>query len=196
MLKMMPGSASAVKLRTAKTDARRIVCDAMLLCSAVILSYTESFVPIFFFIPLPGIKLGLANIAVVIAAYDPGRSGTGIFDAAVISVLRICIMALMFGTAASFWFSLTGGAVSFIMLVLCRYILRMMPTAVVCAAGHNAGQILAAVLLFNNTSLFYFMPWSLLISVFTGLAVGALLDILSERLRTGRPKMPYNKLYS
>lgn len=167
---------------------RRLACDAMLLCAAVILSYVESFVPLIFFVPVPGIKLGLANIAVMVAAYDSGGVGTGINDAAVISFTRICIMALLFGTATSFWFSLTGGAVSFIMLVFCRFILRSavspVGTAVACAAGHNAGQILAVVLIFGDTSLFYFMPWLLIVSIFTGIATGVLLYILAERLKT------------
>jgi heptaprenyl diphosphate synthase len=97
-------------------------------------------------------------------------------------------MALLFGTATSFWFSLTGGAVSFIMLVFCLFVLRSAVTpvgaAVACAAGHNAGQILAAVLMFGDTSLFYFMPWLLIISIFTGIATGVLLYILSGRLKT------------
>jgi heptaprenyl diphosphate synthase len=160
----------------------------MLLCAAVILSYVESYIPLIFFIPIPGIKLGMANIAVMVAAYDLSGVGTGIKDAAIISLTRICFMALLFGTVTSFWFSLTGGAVSFIMLVFCRLVLRSavspVGTAVACAAGHNAGQILAAVLLFGDASLFYFMPWLLIISIFTGIATGMLLYILSERLRT------------
>lgn len=166
---------------------KRLACDAMLLCAAVILSYVESFVPLVFIVPIPGIKLGLANIAVIIAAYDLGGTGTGISDAAIISITRIFIMALLFGTATSFWLSLVGGIVSFIMLVLCRLVFRSavshIGTAVACAAGHNAGQIFALALIFGDMSMLAFMPWMLLVSVFTGIAVGILLYILSDRLK-------------
>lgn len=166
---------------------RRLACDAMLLCAAVILSYVESFVPLVFIVPIPGIKLGLANIAVIIAAYDLGGTGSGISDAAIISVTRIFIMALLFGTATSFWFSLVGGAVSFVMLILCRLVLRsavsFVGTSVACAAGHNAGQIFALVLIFGDMSLLTFMPWMLFVSVLTGIAVGILLYVLSDRLK-------------
>ena len=187
MLTLLPDNFMPPGRRKAHDAVRRLSCDAMLLCTAVILSYIESFLPLIFIIPIPGIKLGLANIAVMVAAYDPGGAGTGISDAAVIAFTRICIMALLFGTATSFWFSLTGGTVSFIMLVFCRFVLRSsvspVGTAVACAAGHNAGQIMAAAFLFGDTSLFYFMPWLLIISIFTGIATGVPLYILSERLK-------------
>lgn len=167
---------------------RRVSCDAMLLCTAVILSYVESFVPLIFFIPVPGIKLGLANVAVMVAAYDAAGVGTKMYDAAVISLCRICLMALLFGSATSFWFSLAGGAFSFVLLIFCRGVLRgsvsPVGVGVACAAGHNAGQIAAAAAIFGDAEMFYFMPWLLLVSIFTGAATGALLYTLMRRLGT------------
>lgn len=170
-----------------RSSAFRVSCDAMFLAAAMILSYIESCIPLILAFPVPGIKLGLANIAVMAAAYDVGNARCNIADAAAISFMRITLTALMFGTVTTLWFSLTGGAVSFIMLVICRKLfygrVTVIGASVACAAGHNAGQVIAAAALFGEASLFSFMPWLLLISVFTGLATGMLLYMLSGRLK-------------
>ena len=173
------------KTKTSKL-IRRITCDSMLLVAALILSYIESFLPLFLAVPVPGIKLGLANLAVMIAAYDAGSVGSNILDALSVSLFRIFIMAILFGSISSFWFSFSGGMVSFFMLAICTFPLKRfispLGTSLACAAGHNAGQIFAAVLFFGNPALIYFLPGLLFISLITGALTGIALVIIIRRL--------------
>lgn len=166
---------------------RIIAFDAMLTAAAMLMSYVESFVPLMLIVPIPGIKLGLANLAVMAAAFDISRCGAGIFDAAAISAIRIFLTAFMFGSVTTLWFSAVGGLASLLILALCRTLLRervsYIGTAVLCAAAHNAGQILAAVLLFGDASLFNFMPWLLIVSIVTGLSTGFLLYMIAVRVK-------------
>ncbi len=176
---------SQVKINMSK-NIRRLTCDAMLLVSALILSYIESFIPFMLIVPVPGIKLGLANLAVMIAAYGAGETGAGIADAFVISISRIFIMALLFGSISTFWFSLTGGMFSFINLFICVVILKKyvspLGTSLACAAGHNFGQIIAAILFYDNKFLIYFLPLLLLAALVTGTIIGIILVMMIRRL--------------
>ena len=93
--------------------ARRLAYGAALLCIALAFSYLEAIAPISLVIPLPGIKLGLANIAVMLAFFCLSP-----IDAALVSFARIALSALLFGSPVSFFFSLCGGALAYLSLFL------------------------------------------------------------------------------
>ena len=158
---------------------RRVCMDAMLCAVAMLLSYLEVLLPLNV-IPIPGFRLGLANVVVVavFVLLSP-------VDAAVVSLVRICLSALLFGTVTSFWFSFLGGAMAFLILVLLRVVGRRFSyvgVSVLSAAAHNTGQVLAAVVLFGPSLIPSYLPLLLVASVVYGGAVGFLLNLLIPRL--------------
>ena len=175
----MPSRDSA-DIRTL-TPIRRMCLCAMLLGAAMLLSYLESILPLTFWIPLPGFKLGLPNVLItaVFVTVSPR-------DAAGISLCRILLMGLLFGNAVSLLFSLCGGLLAYVGLWLLARIGRryfsMIGISVGCATLHNVGQMLAAGVLFGMGVVHSYLPWLLLASLIFGTVTGILLHILTPRL--------------
>lgn len=160
---------------------RRVAIDAMLCVFAVMLSYLEVLLPLSAFIPLPGFRLGLANIAVlmVFCLFSP-------IDAAIISLVRILLMGLLFGSVTSLYFSAFGGLLSFLVLLLMSWIGKkcsFFGVSVLSAAAHNTGQIIAAVTLFGISLITSYLPALLFASVVYGGIVGLLLNLLVPKLQ-------------
>ncbi len=159
---------------------KRLCLDALFAATAMILSYLETLLPLQLLIPLPGVRLGLANLAVVLVFALIGRG-----DAALVSAVRILAMGLLFGSATSLYFSAMGGLFSFLVLLLlyktgakCSFL----GVSVLCAAAHNTGQVLAASTLFGFELMISYLPLLLLAAVLCGGAVGALLNLATPRL--------------
>ncbi len=142
---------------------------ALMIALAMILSYLEMLVPPFF--AIPGMKLGLTNLVVLIMLYSRGAK-----SAMFINLVRILLVSLLFGSGVSFIYSLAGGLLSGLVMILLKRTGKFSIVAVSIAGGvsHNIGQILAAVLLLNTTSI----AWYLVILWFTGTASGAVIGIL------------------
>lgn len=169
----------SISLRGNRT--RRVACNAVLIALAMMLSYLEAILPLQAVLGLPGFRLGLANLVITVAfcLLSP-------LDAALISLLRILLTALLFGSVTSFYFSLLGGALSFLMLCLLSKIGRrcsFFGVSVLCAAAHNVGQLLAAITLFGGSIFFSYMPLLLLASVLYGGIVGVLLNLCVPQLQ-------------
>ena len=169
----------STSLRDKRTQ--RIALDAMLVGFAMLLSYLEAILPLTAWIPMPGFRLGLANLAVVLAF-----SLISPLDAALISATRILAMGILFGSATSLYFSALGGLLSYLLLwLLSRTAKRLsfIGVSALCAAAHNVGQILAAVTLFGPALIVSYLPWLLVSAVICGGAVGLLLNLLIPRLQ-------------
>lgn len=169
-------------------SVRRIALDAILCVFAMMLSYLEVLLPMSLFVPLPGFRLGLANLAVtlVFVLLSP-------MDAALVSAVRILLMGLLFGSPTTLYFSAMGGVFSFALLLLMRLIGRrcsFLGLSVLSAAAHNTGQIFAAVTVFGTSLISSYLPFLLLASVIFGGTVGILLNLLVPRLA---PRMRHAK---
>lgn len=142
---------------------------ALLVSSGLVLSIIESSLPPL--LPVPGARLGLANIATVIALYVFGP-GTAIE----VTVLRCLIGGLLRGSVVGLFLSLSGGLAATVVMVAlfvaADRLISVVGVSVAGAATHNAVQLAAAYLLVGNTALFYYLPYLVLISVPTGLFVG------------------------
>ncbi len=153
---------------------RRLCFDAMLLGIALLLSYLEAILPLTAWIPLPGFKIGLANIIVTLAFVTTSPA-----SAAIISFSRIAIMGILFGNASSFFFSLCGGILSYIGLWLLARVLRrffsMIGVSVGCAALHNLGQLIAAAFMFGTGAILGYLPILLVAALIFGTVTGILL---------------------
>ena len=145
----------------------------LLTALALIMSYIEAQIPAFF--AVPGMKLGLTNIVVLTALYLLGER-----SAVIINIVRIALAAAMFGNGVSFLFSLAGGCLSCLVMMLLKRTGRLSVVAVSAAGGvsHNVGQILVAMLMLHTAGL----AWYLLILWFSGMASGLVIGILGGLL--------------
>ncbi len=156
---------------------RTITLTAVLTTCAMALSYLESLLPAF--TAIPGIKLGLANVAVLFALYTLGAP-----YAAGISLLRVGLMALLFGQVVGWFFSLLGALCSLGVMVVLRRFTPLSPVGVSVAGGvaHNLGQTLAAMVVLGTSAVLYYLPVLLLSGTVAGIAIGILGGILTRRL--------------
>ena len=144
---------------------------------AMILSFVESQIPPL--VAIPGVKMGLANIAVVFALYKMGGK-----YAAVISGVRVFLVGLLFGSAVSLLYSTAGAVVSCLCMVLLKKTGRFSYTAVSVAGGvmHNMGQIAMACILMSTNILKYYAPFLILSGTLAGIVIGLLSAVLVKRI--------------
>lgn len=161
------------------TKTKKLVLLAASTAVAMILSFVESQVPPL--VAIPGVKAGLANIAVVFALY---RLGTK--EAICISLLRVLLVSLLFGNPSSFLYSLGGACLSLLVMCLLRH-LHLFSTVGVSVAGgvsHNLGQILLACLITKTDLFTLYFPFLLLAGTLSGIAIGLLGALLAKRIPT------------
>lgn len=153
----------------------------MLVALAMIFSYVETLIPFNF--GVPGMKLGLANLAVVTALYLMGAG-----QAFMISLLRILLISITFGNMSAMMYSLAGGMLSFgaMALLAGRKGFSVVGVSVLGGAMHNVGQLLAAALVVENFQVIYYLPPLLAGGVVTGLLIG---------LAAGRILPPLKKVF-
>ncbi|MDD6347926.1 MAG: Gx transporter family protein [Lachnospiraceae bacterium] len=145
----------------------------MLLALALVLSYAESQVPAFF--AVPGMKLGLTNLVVLTALYMRGWK-----SALAVNALRIVLASVLFGNGLSLAYSLAGGLLSCLVMILMKASGRFRIVTVSAAGGvcHNIGQILTAMLLLDTDAILWYLP----VLWFSGLAAGLAIGILGGEL--------------
>lgn len=149
---------------------KKITLCGVLIALAMALSYTERFIPLQMFIPLPGIKLGLANIVTLVALYI-----LGINNAYTILILR-CILGSAFGGGISgLMFSMVGGVFALTVMVIARKIpcFSVYGVSILGAAAHNIGQICVAMILMKSVYVGAYLPWLLIVALFTGYATAS-----------------------
>ena len=154
-----------------KDKVNQMTLCAILISMALVLSYIEHFIPMQMLIPLPGIKLGLANVVTLMALFFLGQK-----SAFTILILR-CILGSVFGGGISgLAFSMTGGILA--MSVMCIFKqckgISVYGVSILGAAAHNIGQILVATLIMGSVYVVGYLPYLLMVSVFTGMATGGI----------------------
>ena len=144
---------------------------------AIIFGYVESLIP--FFAGIPGIKLGLANLAVLFILETYTWK-----EAALVSIVRILVIGFMFGNMFSILYSMAGAALSLTVMTLMKRFSGFSILGVSVAGGvsHNIGQLIIAALIVENTSLFYYAPVLLISGVITGILIGILTGEVTKRI--------------
>jgi heptaprenyl diphosphate synthase len=132
---------------------------------AMILSFVESQIPTF--VAIPGIKLGLPNIAIIIILYKFGYK-----EAITVSLLRVLLTSLLFGTVLSMLYSIAGAVLSFIAMILFKKFLSIVTVSVIGGVCHNIGQIVVACLVTETAQLMYYLPVLIISGVIAGIVVG------------------------
>ena len=154
---------------------KKIALCAILAALALGLSTLESLFPVTLLIPLPGVKLGLANIVTMFALYELGATA-----ALAILVTRCLLGGLFAGSASSLLFSLLGGLCAMaVMIALKRCnVFSLYGVSVAGAAAHNVGQIAAAVITLGNTMVVSYLPFLLAMALLTGALTGFVVGLL------------------
>ena len=155
--------------------ARKISVIAMFSAFGILAAYVETFIPT---IGVPGAKLGLANIAVVLALYILDAE-----SAIIVNVVRIVIVGLLFGSLISISFALAGAFVSLTVMIVLKKCFNFSIITVSIFGGffHNVGQIIVAYLLVDNYNILYYLPVLLIVGIVTGLIIGILVRVLYTR---------------
>lgn len=155
---------------------KRLTLCGMLIALAMIFSYLEALVPFSF--GIPGVKLGLANLVVIVAIYKLKWT-----DVLMISVLRVLLSGILFYNLAVILYSLAGALLSiFVMLLMkrCRIFSRV-GVSIGGGVAHNIGQLLAAFFVIDSRTLLYYMPVLLLSGSFFGALIGILAGLILQR---------------
>ena len=159
---------------------KKIAMYGLLVALALVLSYVESQVPAFFI--MPGMKLGLTNVVVLVALMRMGHR-----DALVINILRILIVGFTFSNTFSMLYSLAGGMLSWLAMSLMHRSGRFGIVGISVSGGvcHNIGQIIAAAMLVTVGSLLYYLPFLLLSGTVAGVMIGIISAAVVKRLPRG-----------
>lgn len=161
-----------------RENTRKLARCALLAALALMLSYVEALIP--FSVGLPGVKLGLANIAVLFAVYTLGGS-YGFY----VNLIRIVLAGLLFGTPFSTVYALAGGMLSLGAMLLLKRSGLFSVIGVSMAGGffHNLGQLLAAALIVRTPQVFVYFPVLIFAGIATGVVNGVIACVTLARLK-------------
>lgn len=150
-----------------QSQTKKLTILALFTAFALLCSYVESLIPFYF--GVPGMKLGLTNIVVVLLLYIYGPK-----DAALVSVMRILLAAFLFGSAFSAIYSLAGAFLSLLVMMLVKRLsgISMIVVSMCGGIAHNLGQIIVAMLVVENLYLFGYFPFLFIGGGLTGLLIG------------------------
>ena len=161
-----------------RNNTKKLTMLAMMISFALILSYVESRIPAF--VAIPGVKVGLANIAVIFVLYKMGTK-----SAIVISLVRVVVVSMLFGSAVSLIYSLMGAIFSLTVMVLLKKLTPLKEVTVSVSGGimHNVGQIVAASFLLETNVVVYYLPFLILSGTIAGIVIGAAAALLIKRVK-------------
>lgn len=154
-----------------------VAISAMFAALALIFSYIEFLVPLP--VPVPGIKLGLANLVIIIAIYRMSFR-----HAFAINVARILLAGLLFSGVFGMIYSFAGGVLSIVvMYVLYRTgLFSIVGVSMAGGVAHNLGQLITACVLLQNTGILAYFPVLLFSGLASGIANGILAYVIEKRL--------------
>ena len=159
-------------------NVRKMTSLSVAVALAMVLSFIESLIPPL--VSVPGVKIGLANIVTVFLLYVFGWR-----EAGAVSLIRVLLSALLFGSTVSLVYALSGALISFIGMALLKLFPLSSEVSVSIVGGvlHNAGQIIAACLIMENAAIISYLPVLVITGTVAGVAVGTLAAILVKKLR-------------
>ena len=161
-----------------KLTTKQLVTLSALIGVAMILSYIESMIPAF--VAVPGVKIGLSNIATVFALYALGWP-----YAIIVSVVRVFLSALLFGNFVSLIYSLSGAALALTLMILLKKLdgFSAVGVSVAGGVGHNAGQIIAACIVMKNAAISLYIIPLVISGTIAGVVIGLAAGNLVERVK-------------
>ena len=159
---------------------KELARSALLIAAALALSYLERLIPLNLVVPLPGVKLGLANIITMFGLFFLPRR-----QALMILMLR-CLLGSIFGGLSGLAMSMTGGLFAFAAMAAARRVpfFSVYGVSLLGAGAHNLGQVLAAAVMMGSVYTFYYLPFLLLTALATGMITGTICAFTFRALRT------------
>ncbi len=164
-------------------DVNRLTAVALMAALALIFSYIEILIPFNF--GIPGVKLGVANLVVIVALYYLGPR-----YAFVINMIRVAVAGLLFTGLFGFCYSMAGALLSFAVMYLIKKTGLFSVTGVSVCGGvfHNLGQILVAAVLISSLKIFAYFPVLIISGVISGTIIGIVSYLILQRLPKRAPE--------
>lgn len=158
-------------------ETKKIARIGLFIAIAFVFGYIEAMIPIN--LGVPGIKLGLPNLVILICLYECSAK-----DAFLVSFVRILLSGLTFGSLSIMLYSLAGGLLSLVLMVLLKKSGHFSVYGVSIAGGvsHNIGQIIVAIFVLQTGILIYYLPFLLLAGCIAGIAIGFIAAKLQKRI--------------
>lgn len=166
---------------------QRLTRTAVLTALALALSAAESVIPVALVVPVPGLKLGFANIVTLFALFTDG------FPAALVITLLRCVLGAFFASTGfmAAAYSLAGGLCSLTVMGLmkpgAKRVFSLFGISAAGAAIHNTAQICVAALLLWDSAVFVYLPLLLVVSLFAGSLTAAAAQLVLARF--GKPDL-------
>lgn len=160
-----------------RLDTKRLTVLSALIAVAMILSYVESLVPAF--VAIPGVKVGLSNIATVFTLYLLGAPA-----AICVSLVRVLLSSLLFGNFASLLYSIGGAVLALASMILMKKvkIFSEIGVSTVGAIMHNAGQVAVACIIMENAAISLYIVPLIISGTISGSVIGLTSGILCKKL--------------
>ena len=158
--------------------SKKVAMTGMFVALAMIFSYVEVLIPIN--LGIPGMKLGLANLVVVVTLYV-----LGVKTAFAVSIIRIILVSMTFGSLSAMLYSMAGGLLSFAGMVLLKKIraLSVVGVSVIGGVLHNAGQVIVAMAVVENVMLVSYFPPLMIAGTITGALIGIVSSNVIPRVK-------------
>ncbi len=159
-------------------NTKKISYLGLLIALAFVLSYVENLLPIS--IGIPGAKIGLANLVVMVALYTIGSK-----NALMLSIVRVILVGFTFGNMAMMMYSMAGALLSFLVMYITKRCKAFSITGVSVLGGvfHNVGQIIVAIFVLETEKLIYYLPLLIIIGTITGLVIGIVAGMICQRIK-------------
>ena len=156
---------------------KRVAFLSMCIALSMILSYFESLIPPL--VAVPGVKIGLPNLVMVFMLYKIGWKET-----AIVSIIRVILVGILFGTPLSMIYSLAGATLSLIGMILLKKTNLFAPVTVSVVGGilHNVGQIATACFVMDTAQIAYYLPVLLITGTVAGIVIGYVAALILKRL--------------
>ena len=169
-------------------NVHKITILAILIAGAVVIGYLESLIPS---IGIPGVKLGLSNIIILIVLYE-----LGIWEAALVSLSRVLLVSLLRGTLLSMGFvmSLAGAVLSLGIMIIFYLLIKkfsIIGVSVIGALFHVFGQIGVAMIYLSTAYILYYLPIIAISAIITGIIVGIVSQIIINTKVISKQKEKY-----
>lgn len=156
----------------------KITAIGMLTALAMVLGFVETLIPIN--LGVPGMKLGLANLIVIITLYL-----IDIKTAVTVSLLRIGLIAMTFGNISMMFYSIAGAALSLLCMILAKKIngFSMVGISIIGGIMHNVGQIICAAFVVRTNGVFTYLPVLMFAGIISGMLIGIAASLVLVRVK-------------
>lgn len=158
-------------------QTKRIAVEALFAALALLLFLVEAQIPPI--VPIPGIKLGLANIMTLLTMRYFGKA-----DAAAVLLVRIVLGSIFSGSVSSFLYSVSGALLCYgVLCILDGRVRQIWVVSIFGAIAHNTGQLLAACVLMQSATVFWYFPYLLLAAICAGAFTGVTAHFFTCRFK-------------